>query len=222
MKHLFLLVITIVLCSCGNEKTLILPEIEHANITEVRDVSHAYLFYDETQADSIELNRKNLISTTNWLINVDKRLTLDQAIPKIKFLQDKKRNAKMHKNEAAKNYYTCNDTSIKNLGFIEFTDVYYIGEEAEIELPPNKSLYQIVVNHKNEIQIIKPDDDEVMSTHKTLVSDILNISGKNEEPSVLILAFDKGLSFQDYITIKSLILELKSKDISIDTNEFIY
>ncbi len=31
----------------------------------------------------------------------------------------------MHKNEDAKNYFTCNDTSIKNLGFVEFTDVNY-------------------------------------------------------------------------------------------------
>ena len=59
------------------------------------------------------------------MVNIDKRLTLKQAIPHIKFLQDKKRNAEMHKNENAKNYYTCNDTSIKNLGFIEFTDVDY-------------------------------------------------------------------------------------------------
>ena len=71
--------------SCGNEKILQLPEINHSDITEILDVSHAYLFYDETKPDSIELNRKNLISTTNWLVNVDKRLTLDQAIPSIVF-----------------------------------------------------------------------------------------------------------------------------------------
>ena len=31
----------------------------------------------------------------------------------------------MHKNENAKNYYTCNDVSQHNLGFIEFTNVIY-------------------------------------------------------------------------------------------------
>ena len=118
--------ITLFLWSCGNEKVIQLPEVQHAKISEILDVSPAYIFYNETQPDSVELNRKNLIISTNWLFNVDKRLTLEQAIPKIKFLQDKKRNAKMHKNEAAKNYYTCNDTSIKNLGFIEFTNVNYI------------------------------------------------------------------------------------------------
>ena len=125
MKYLYVITFTLFLFSCGNEKSVLLPEIENANITELLDVSPAYLFYDETQPDSLELNRKNLIISTNWLFNVDRRLTLEQAIPKIKFLQDKKRNAEMHKNENAKNYYTCNDTSIQNLGFIEFTDVVY-------------------------------------------------------------------------------------------------
>ena len=48
--------------SCANEKTIQLPEINGAKITELQDVSAAYLFYDETQPDSLELNRKNLIS----------------------------------------------------------------------------------------------------------------------------------------------------------------
>ena len=90
MNRIFLLLSITLLFSCGNEKELQLPQIENAKINQINDVSPAYLFYDETQPDSIELNRKNLISTTNWLVNVDKRLTLKQAIPKIKFLQEKK------------------------------------------------------------------------------------------------------------------------------------
>ena len=129
MRYIFLLII---LCcfSCNNERVLHLPEIENTKITEVLDISPAYIFYDETQPDSTLLNRKNLIITTNWLVNVDKRLTLRQAIPHIKFLQDKKRNAKMHKNEDAKNYFTCNDMSIGNLGFLEFTDVNYAKKDS--------------------------------------------------------------------------------------------
>ena len=123
MRYIYLLLI-LICYNCNNERVLQLPQIENADITEVLDVSPTYVFYDETQSDSTLLNRKNLISTTNWLVNIDKRLTLRQAIPHIKFLQDKKRNAELHKNKNAKNYFTCNDTSISNLGFIEFTDVY--------------------------------------------------------------------------------------------------
>ncbi|MDA9343831.1 hypothetical protein N8258_03095, partial [Algibacter sp.] len=127
MKYFILLITMFFVFSCGNKKVLHLPEISHSEISEINDVSHAYLFYDETQKDSVELNRKNLISTTNWLINVDKRLTLKQAIPHLKFLQEKKKNSS-HKNKEAKNYFSCNDTSRQNLGFIEFTDVVYFND----------------------------------------------------------------------------------------------
>ncbi len=132
-KLIYFLVITIIL-SCNNERVLQLPEIENAKITEVLDVSPAYIFYDKTQPDSTLFNRKNLIGTTNWLVNVDKRLTLKQAIPHIQYLQNKRKKESIHKNENAKNYFTCNDTSIKNLGFIEFTDVNYIASKKNIDI----------------------------------------------------------------------------------------
>ncbi len=75
MNRLVFILFFLLIYSCGNEKILQLPEINHSDITEILDVSPAYLFYDETKPDSIELNRKNLIGTTNWQFNVDKRLT---------------------------------------------------------------------------------------------------------------------------------------------------
>ena len=129
-------------------------------------MSPAYIFYDETEPDSTLLNRKNLISTTNWLVNVDKRLTLKQAIPKIILMQEKKRNAKMHKNENAKNYFTCNDTSIGSLGFIEFTDVVF-KEEIKIDtvyhkynMPTEENLKRIAgFNASSTIPLIFKDSN---------------------------------------------------------------
>ncbi|MDX1700266.1 MAG: hypothetical protein R3250_06590, partial [Melioribacteraceae bacterium] len=99
MKYVFTILMLLMFFSCGNEKIIQLPEINQPEINEVLDVSPAYIFYNETKPDSVELNRKNLISTTNWLVNVDKRLSLRQVIPPIRYIQNKKRNAQMHKNE---------------------------------------------------------------------------------------------------------------------------
>lgn len=77
MRRWLVLLIGLVVLSCNNERVLQLPEVENAEITEVLDISPAYIFYDETQPDSTLFNRKNLIGTTNWLVNVDKRLTLE-------------------------------------------------------------------------------------------------------------------------------------------------
>lgn len=223
MKYLSLLFLLFLL-SCGNEKMVQLPELDHSEINEIKDVSAAYLFYNESQPDSVELNRKNLISTTNWLINVDKRLTLEQAIPKITFLQDKKRNAEVHKNEAAKNYFTCNNTNIKNLGFLEFTDVVYHFNKTDFILnneAPTDFNYIMVLN-LNTINVVSSDNKIISTSLKTL-SQTLKDSIKNKDlKTTLILGFEKQLSFQDYITLKSVVSELKSDALIIDTNEYIY
>lgn len=225
----------LLLCfSCGKDKVILLPEIENAKITEVLDVSPAYLFYNETLTDSIELNRKNIISTTNWLVNVDKRLTLKQAIPKIKFLQDKKRNAQMHKNENAKNYFTCNATSIKNLGFIEFTDVVYEFIESSLDFKQILTSYK-KIDSVNELEdslnifSINFHEDHTIYMHKNsfkiedLTTKIKELAKNPEYKKIqLKLTMSKSLTFQDYITFKSLVLELESDSISIDNNEFIY
>lgn len=201
--------------SCSSEKTIELPEIKQATITEVIDVSAAYLFYDETKPDSIELNRKNLISTTNWLVNVDKRLTLNQAVPKIKFIQEKKRNSS-HKNEAAKNYFTCHDLSQNNLGFIEFTDVHYYLDEK-----PNAEI-EIIIETLDKITIKKNNDVDIFfkTNFKTLEKDLASINPL--ETISVTLSFKRSMTFQQYITIKSKLEELDNSKILVDTNEFIY
>ncbi|WP_407556220.1 hypothetical protein [Winogradskyella sp. 4-2091] len=233
MRIIYLLII---LCcfSCNNERVLLLPEIENAEITEVLDVSPAYIFYDETQPDSTLLNRKNLIITTNWLVNVDKRLTLKQAIPHIKFLQDKKRNAEMHKNEAARNYFSCNDTSIGNLGFMDFTDIYY-KEELKIDsvynernIPTKENLMNMAGFHaRNTIPIIIREDLKFQIGNEYFNFDNLNSKLKSLTDVNFIgvhleLYFSRNLSFQDYITIKRKINSIDSDLISVDFNEYIF
>jgi len=227
MRYIFLLIILCCL-SCNNERILELPEIENAKITEVLDVSPAYIFYDETQPDSTLLNRKNLISTTNWLVNVDKRLSLKQAIPHIKFLQEKKRNAELHKNENAKNYFTCNDTSIGNLGFIEFTDIFYKKEnpdfvEHTMDYPDNYILLRYHKNNTNSISVsyedtrIKVIEQEHLENIDTLKNKLVSLKANQ-----MLLFFDSDMSFQEYIAAKSQLLKLSLDSIKINTNEFIY
>lgn len=230
---LFLAIVTFF--SCNNERVLQLPKIENAEVTEVLDVSPAYVFYDETQPDSTLLNRKNLISTTNWLVNVDKRLTLKQAIPHIKFLQDKKRNAEVHKNENAKNYFSCNDTSIENLGFLEFTDVYYDLSEIEKEgtdflVSPTTELDDQLSSSDKFLKIPFNIDNANKATFKNEILSLVKLKEASHELDesmalkgfMFILYFDKQLTFQDYISIKSQLLEFNLETVQFSNEEFIY
>lgn len=248
MKYILSLTIVFLCISCGNKKELQLPEIDNAEITEITDVSAAYLFYDETQPDSVELNRKNLISTTNWLVNVDKRLTLKQAIPHIKFLQDKKKSSS-HKNEKAKNYFTCHDLSETNLGFLEFTNIIYkFGEK----IPTTKidSLTTFDKNYRFEklenikgllhhttipVYLYLINNNTIYGNHnagkgrlilfeKNNVKQYLNSIITSISPLQLEITtnFDGDLSFQEYISYKKFIESLKDDRIIFSNDEFIF
>jgi len=236
MRYYILLIITLFLFSCGNEKIIQLPEISHSEITELNDVSAAYLFYDETQKDSVELNRKNLISTTNWLVNVDKRLTLKQVIPHIKFLQEKKANSS-HKNENAKNYFTCNDISRKDLGFIEFTDIMYykdmthLYERDYVDDSNWEILTQVVNSDSILVHFTKNKTDDIASisysNQKNLQQDLINIISNDTLPAMqngkttMFCMFNPLLTFQSYISLKSKISRMDLKNIKVSNDEFI-
>ncbi|MEM9680374.1 MAG: hypothetical protein AAF901_08630 [Bacteroidota bacterium] len=230
MKNLSFLLLFLTVWSCAEERVILLPEIENAEVTEVLDVSPAYLFYDETQPDSVFLNRKNLISTTNWLVNVDKRLTLGQAIPHIKFLQDKKRNAKMHKNENAKNYFTCNDTSIENLGFVEFTKTNYVFQENFKYYRKSSDINELIggkinANIKSKDSIIITSLEENGFIELFNQSDFFNhlVFIQNQQSKILVFTnYNPNISFQDYILFKKRLMDHESENITIDNNEFIY
>ncbi len=228
MKYLIISII-LLFVSCGKEKSVQLPEVIHSDIHTIDDVSAAYIFYNESEKDNTELNRKNLIISTNWLVNVDKRLTLKQAIPHIKMLQDKKRNAQMHKNEAAKNYYTCNDTSIKNLGFIDFTETIY-HNDIDKNIIESQNLYNLPpldqTNHILSV-LFKANDSISINTSHTTKSEFVNRlkyidSIQNKIVGLVYLKFHESLTFQQYITYKSILSEVQLQNATISNDEYIF
>ena len=227
MKQLiFTLLFLILLTSC-NKKTVLLPETNNKDITEILDVSPVYLFYDETQPDSTEFNRKNMISTTNWLVNIDKRLTLKQILPHLQYLQDKRHGDGMHTNKSAKNYFTCSNPELQNLAFIEFTDVVYHNESSGDYLSKVSNLS----DSRNAISIVFNLNDEITfidSNSKSFISKInsnhliQSIKENDSLENIIYLNFHEDLNYQDYITYKSLLLELDLKHSKISNQEFLH
>lgn len=208
MRYLYIFLF-FVLYSCNNQRELQLPEIQNAKVTEVFDVSPAYIFYDETQPDSTLFNRTNLIGTTNWLVNIDKRLTLKQAISHIQYLQNKRKKAGMHKNENAKNYFTCNATSIKNLGFLEFTDVEFINDQ-EKKFTNTEDICFINFKSLNNVAPSLAIDVNFQFS-KDSFEKLLNLIYEEYTKAVkIVLTFNDSMSFQDYITVKSELSSFKN------------
>ena len=206
MKY-FTLIVLIILFSCGNKEDILLPKANTTIVKNVEDHSPIYIFFRTKEKDTLaEVNRKNEIISTNWIFNIDKRLPLRLVIPEVIKLQEKKRNEKVHKNEAAQNYYSYADSIGKNMAFIKFTSVYYHLQK------PNSEVVVFFDNH-NQISI----NDAIIKREE--LNDLLFILPENKLKNIAF-CFDKNLSFGNYIQDKIFIESLK---IAIKSNqEFIY
>ena len=124
MHKLFFFVLTFLLFSC-NDKKIFLPLADTTIVSDVKDHSLVYIFFKTNKNDTLaEVNRKNTISSTNWIFNIDKRLPLKLVVPEIIKLQEKK-SGSAHKNEESQNYYSYSDSVHQNLAFLSFTKVKY-------------------------------------------------------------------------------------------------
>ncbi|RZW54522.1 MAG: hypothetical protein EX263_05595 [Flavobacteriaceae bacterium] len=220
-----LVLVLITFLSC-NERSVQLPETTNQTILEISDVSPVYFFYNE-ESGEMEFNRNNLIGTTNWLVNIDKRLTLEQILPDLNDLQKKRRKDGMHKNESARNYFTCSNPDIQNLAFIDFTNITYRTESITdylITHPFNDNTkVQVFINFKKDGAIDIGKKLMVKSSDMTnFESDLLQLSRSEALTDYLYLNFNEDLSFQDYISFKSILLEIKGTELEVSQEEFIY
>jgi len=209
MKYLSLVIIFL-LVSCGNKEDILLPKSNVTVVSDVIDHSAIYIFFRTSGKDTLaEVNRKNSIITTNWILNIDKRLPLKLVVPEVMKLQDKKRKEKAHKNEKAENYYSYADTIGKNMAFIPFTKVYYaIGK-------PTKG--DMIIRFKKENNLAFVNGVEIYKKEIINYVDSINQSVKPK----IVLLFDKNMSFGEYLQNKIFIKELETFNTEV-LQEFIY
>jgi hypothetical protein len=205
IKYLFGLVV-LMCVSCGNKEDILLPKSDTTVVKEVFDLSPIYIFFRVNGKDTLaEVNRKNSIITTNWILNIDKRLPLRLVIPEVMKLQKRKREEKEHRNELALNYYSYADSIGKNLAFIPFTQVYYKLEK------PKKGLVvffskegKITVNN----EIVPKKDLQKL------------INNANTDSKGVLYCFDKNSSYGSYIQNKVFIHSVELKNVV--SEEYVY
>lgn len=209
MKYLSIIML-FVLVSCGNKEDILLPKSNVTMVSNVVDHSPIYIFFRTKDKDTlVEVNRKNSIISTNWILNIDKRLPLRLVIPEVIKLQEKKRGDSAHKNELAENYYSYADSIGKNMAFLPFTKVFY-----EMEKPSGK----VLVFHFK-----KGDDTVLLRGSKVKKKDLIMTFYKIKYeviPQVAFL-FDKNMSYQEYIQTKILLGNFKAYAVDDFPTEYI-
>jgi hypothetical protein len=199
------LILVFLLLSCGNKEDILLPKSNVTIVSDVVDHSPIYIFFRTKGKDTLaEVNRKNSIISTNWILNIDKRLPLRLVIPEVMKLQEKKRSEVAHKNELAENYYSYADSIGKNMAFLPFTKVYY-----KMEKP--KSSFVVFFSNKNEIFV-----DGTIGTREELKHFLKSLP--KDGLKMIRFRFDANMSYGTYIQNEIFIQSLKIEN----KEEFIF
>lgn len=210
MKY-FSLILLFTFFSCGNQEDILLPKSNRTIVSDIVDHSPIYIFFRTKEKDTLaEVNRKNSIISTNWILNIDKRLPLKLVIPEVMKLQEKKRSEVAHKNEKAENYYSYADSIGKNMAFLPFTKVNY-----KMEKP--KSGVIVFFDKNNTVSI---DNTELK------IGEVQNYMDSMPEAksNVYQFCFAKELSYGNYIQNKIFIESLRFPfpELNLTKEEFVF
>ncbi|MFD2909291.1 hypothetical protein ACFSX9_11190 [Flavobacterium ardleyense] len=227
MKKIVLIVALFSLFAC-NDKEVKLPQASLSVMKDIEDHSPIYMFFDlkDKKDTIIEVNRKNSISSTNWVFNIDKRLPLKLVIPEVMKLQEKKKGSS-HAKEGSINVFTYSDSVAKNLAFFPFSDVQYKFDEDFSKLLNMESLEKYEEFQHLAINFVKGGAITVEGLEvdrNAFVTYITKLSrfSRDRKLVMLHLNFDKELSYGDYIQNKILAWQATNDKVQIFSFEFIY
>ena len=226
MKKIFILLFSpLILLSCSKKEVKI-PMLAEKGIQEINNHSEVWIFFEVKNNDTIaNINRKNTISTTHWIFNIDKKLSLKTIIPSIITLQDKHANS-IHSKEGMHDYFSYSDTISKKLSFLEFDEVIFKTDSilSKYYIKTNSANYLNFYNinltfNPNNVWIndAKMEDDEFKPT----LLEFIDFSSEGKQ-TMLHLNFNDKLSYQDYLFYKTMIHNFEDKNISTNKIEFIF
>lgn len=225
MKKIVILLFSFMLLSCA-KKEIKIPTLTVKGIQEIHNHSQVWMFLAVENNDTIaNVNRRNTISTTHWLFNIDKRLPLKTIIPSIKELQYKHANS-MHSKEGMHEYFSYSDTISKKLSFLEFDGVnfktdsilskYYIKTNSTNYLEYNN--INLTFNPNNTwINDAKMEQGEFKST----LLEFIDFSSEGKQ-TMLHLNFNDRLTYQNYLFYKTMIHSFNDATILTNKIEFIF
>jgi len=195
MKNIFIILfIGLTIVSC-NKRKIKVPVVAMYGEEEVANNSAIWFFYDDN--GKLDLNEHNRISSTNWFFNVDKHLTLKEAMPEIIRLFIKHHQKSPHNIKPMKNYFTYVNSLNNHLSFYQFDSIKYV----------------LISNKK------RPS-----FTKDTLVVEIknrnFNIHSNADSLKIVQPVFYGNMNFQEYLSAKA---QLKKRFINkaISKKEYI-
>ncbi|PID67497.1 MAG: hypothetical protein CR968_06445 [Flavobacteriia bacterium] len=211
-KILFILSLSLLLTACHN-KSVQLPQIPAKGVTDVYNHSQIWAFYKEKDNNVIaDVNKNNIITTTHWIINIDKRLPMSQVAPVLTMIQAKRAKRTVHSVDGMHNYLNFADVKNKTNALLEI-------DSLKITTLKANELKGFQQNHKNNYIVLMPEHltvNDMTKTYDDINDSIVNILSSE----AVVLCYDESISYQRYLESKVLLHNILPEDCALNPEEF--
>ena len=220
MKFLkLILVLGVLIAGCQN-KSVKLPVLDVTGIQDtIYNNTQVWIFFERQGNDTVtKLNRNNTVSTTHWVFNIDRRLTLKQIVPHLQDLFAKREKPSLHQSEdPVYNYFSYVDTLSNRLSMVLFPNTEYI-----TDTPFSYNSTGVTENNREALIRQSPSGiylDSELTAADNIQKELLKL--KDTSRLNVHLTFDKNLSYQDYMHLKAILQNVKNDSIYIDEKEYV-
>lgn len=196
-----------------------LPTLPITGITDtIYDNSQIWIFFRAIEDDTTAvLNRKNSISTTSWIFNIDRRLPMKLVAPHLVKLMEKREKPSMHPKDVDDlNYFSYVNTTDNLLSFVAFDTLYIRNQAVHITKPDDSTTVHIQIDRKlDRFQINgKTVDNNKITAHLNQI-----IARKKAE---LYFRFDKNITYADYLYAKAIFQAFNKEKVKLHREEYMY
>lgn len=215
MKHFLIIISLFVVFTSCKDKTLELPQVGASGLTDIQNYSQVWVFYEESETGvQANYNRKNTISTTHWIINVDRKLPLSEVIPVLQQIKTKRSEKSLHSAEGMGNYLSYSDVKDEKIALFSIDSIDYkvLSREDLAQWEQKDACDYIFAFSENDIWL---DNDKIaIGEWEAIRFDSLK-KGK------LQLHFDENISYQDYMTYRLSLNANLPKEVKIENIELV-
>ncbi|WP_196895102.1 hypothetical protein [Aureivirga marina] len=224
MKLFRFLILVIFFTSCS-KKEIKLPLIAEKGQEEILNHSQIWFFFEEKGQDTlVSLNKNNLIKSTNWVFNIDKRFTLKQIFKDLEKYKTKHFEEGMHEvKDSVGNYFSYANSEDNKLSFLNFTNTKYTNTKNSFEdlvkTRLDSNFYQVpVLIDRKEVSIQnKKISEEAFKSELQLILD----KNPTKKKAKISLFFEENISYDRYLTFKIYTDKFAKVGTEINETEFI-
>jgi len=213
-KYILFFLIIISLFACA-KKSVELPEIPITGETEIQNHSQIWVFLDyDQQKINAKVNKNNIITTTHWIINMDKRIPMIEIVPVLEMIKAKRGKKSIHSVEGMKNYLSYSNIKDKNISLYNVDETHFL----VLDTLAYKDLifhfqsdYNIIIRNKN-----------FSFNNKSFPFEFFNANLLDTlQNKPLHFFFDGNINYQTYLEKRMMLQAYLPKDLIIDKTEYL-